>query len=59
MLEVELGLLADGSIGVERRLDAVPQHAHVHGRESVLVERRGVARPGDMAERAALEAGAV
>jgi hypothetical protein len=31
MLQVELGLLANGSIRVQRRLDAVPQHSHVHG----------------------------
>jgi hypothetical protein len=30
MLEVELGLLSDRSIGVERRLDAGPQNADVH-----------------------------
>jgi len=58
MLEVELGLLADGSIGVERRLDAVPQHAHVHGREWV-VSSSGVAWHVPAIWRAALEAGAV
>jgi hypothetical protein len=31
MLQVELGLLANGGIRVQRRLDAVPQHSHVHG----------------------------
>ena len=35
MLEVEFGLLSNGSIGVKGRLDAVPQHAHVHGRNRV------------------------
>lgn len=33
MLEVELGLLSDGSIRVKGRLDAVPEHSDVHGRE--------------------------
>jgi hypothetical protein len=32
MLEVELGLLADGRIGVERRLDAAAQGGAVHVR---------------------------
>jgi hypothetical protein len=52
MLEVELRLLSNGSIRVERRLDAVPQHARVHGRGGY---RGSVVRPS----RRALEAGAV
>ena len=33
MLEVELGLLSNGGIRVERRLDPVPQAGNVHGGE--------------------------
>jgi hypothetical protein len=30
MLEVELGLLSDGGIRIERRLDPVPQAGDIH-----------------------------
>jgi hypothetical protein len=33
MLEVEFGLLSDGSIRVKRRLNAIPEHGDIHGRE--------------------------
>ena len=36
MLQVELGLLSDGGIRVERRLDAVPQAGNIHIRDCVL-----------------------
>ena len=35
MLQVELGLLSNGGIWVERRLDAVSQAGNVHGCECV------------------------
>lgn len=46
MLEIELGLLADGCIGVESRLDAVSQHVDIHGcggQISLRISGRGVA----------------
>jgi hypothetical protein len=57
MLEVELGLLSDGSIGVERRLDAVPQYGHVHGRGGRA--GRGCCLLDDIMCRRALAVGAV
>jgi hypothetical protein len=30
MLEIELGLLSDGGIRIERRLDPVPQAGYIH-----------------------------
>jgi len=35
MLEIELGLLSNGGIRVESRLDPVPQAGNVHGWERV------------------------
>jgi hypothetical protein len=58
MLEVELGLLSDGSIGVERRLDAVPQHGHVHGHGGLAGGAGGIVDI-DILSRRALAAGAV
>jgi hypothetical protein len=50
MLEVKLGLLSDGGIRVERRLDPVPQAGYVHlcgcGREARMVCRSEL-RVGD------------
>jgi hypothetical protein len=43
VFEVKLGLLSDGGVGVERRLDAVPQAGDVHGRGGDKGGRR--ARP--------------
>jgi hypothetical protein len=57
MLEIELGLLSDGSIGVERRLDAVPQYGHVHGHGGV--SRRACSLVDDISCRRALAVGAV
>jgi hypothetical protein len=56
MLEVELGLLSDGSIGVESRLDAVPQHGHVHGHGARAGGAGGIL---DISSRRALAVGAV
>ena len=48
MLEIEFGLLSDGSVRVERRLDPVPQAGNVHGCEYVS---RTAAYSGDGLEK--------
>jgi hypothetical protein len=57
MLEVELGLLSDGSIGVKRCLDAIPQHGHVHGHGGMA--GRACCLVDDIMSRRALAVGAV
>jgi hypothetical protein len=54
MLQVELCLLSYGSIGVEGRLNAVPQHSDIHGRDYFLCEGGWwpsmVSRVGELSE---------
>lgn len=41
MLEIELGCLSDGGVGVKRRLDPVPQAGNVHGCECAAASAEG------------------